>query len=112
MSTLREGAAASAGVRVLAPVGQFLGEPRFRWVPHDEAWLYRVELVGPKGQPLAKGWSGQHELPLAWLRRPDGQAPDLVAGQTYRWQVHAYKEGPDGPPCAASAEAEFVFLGP
>jgi hypothetical protein len=110
MSTLK--GHASERVRVLAPLGQYLGEPRFRWQPHGGAWLYRVELNDAGGKEVGRGWSGMHELPLAWLRDPAGAPPELTPGETYRWRVMAYEEGPDGPPSAASAEAEFLFLGP
>ena len=83
MSTLREGEA-SGRVRVLAPLGQFIGEPRFRWHPTEGAWLYRVELLDAEGLEVGRGWSGMHELPLAWLRAPDGDAPELQTGQAYR----------------------------
>jgi hypothetical protein len=111
MSTLREGHA-SDGVRVLAPLGQFLGEPRFRWEPAAGAWLYRIELTDAAGREVGRGWSGMHELPLAWLRGPEGDAPSLHAGQPYRWRVYAYEGPPTGGPSAASAEAEFWYLGP
>lgn len=110
MVTLRE--SPGPALTVLAPVGRVLGEPRFRWRPHAGAWLYRVDLVDDDGLEVARGWSGLHELPLAWLKGPRGQAPRLAVGRSYRWRVYAYQEGPDQEPSAASREAGFVFVGP
>lgn len=109
MTTL-EGA--SSRVRVLAPLGQYLGEPRFRWQPCEGAWLYRVDLTDAQGKEVARGWSGMHELPLAWLRDAEGYPPQLSIGESYRWRVHAYDGPPTGGPSAGSPEAEFLFLGP
>lgn len=101
-----------AAFRPVAPVGQLLGEPRFRWGPLAGAWLYRVELTDARGQAVGRGWSGMHELPLAWLHGAEGAPPRLAPGHTYRWRVYAYNGGPDGPPSAAALEAEFIYLGP
>lgn len=111
MVALRE-SPARVDFRPLAPVGQVLGEPRFRWQAHPDAWLYRVELTDAWGRSVARGWSGFHETPLAWLRDPRGALPTLAVGERYRWQVFAYKDGPDAPPHAVAPEAEFLFLGP
>jgi len=110
MVALRE-SPAPPPLQPFAPIGQLLGEPRFRWQPHGDAWLYRVELTDDEGRLVGRGWAGQHELPLAWLRDPEGYPPQLDVGRRYRWRVDAYKDGPDAPPMAA-AEAEFLFLGP
>jgi hypothetical protein len=111
MVALRESPARA--FRAQAPVGQVLGEPRFRWGAHPTAWLYRVELIDHEGREVARGWSGMHELPLAWLRRPDsGDPPELDVGHTYRWRVYAYEDAPTGEPTAAAPEASFLFLGP
>jgi len=112
MVQVREGVAGpSRGFRALAPVGQFLGEPRFKWAPIEAAWIYRVELTDEQGTVVATGWSGFSELPLAWLRDAVGQAPELTPGERYRWKLFAYQDRPDGPPFAAAPEAEFLFLG-
>ena len=104
--------AAPAGFQALAPVGQVLGEPRFRWRPLASAWVYKVELTDAFGHPVARGWSGMSELPLAWLRRDDGHPPELTVGDTYRWRVYAYVGPPTEEPTATAPEAEFLFLGP
>jgi hypothetical protein len=109
MVALRERPARA--LQPFAPVGQLLGEPRFRWQPHEDAWLYRIELWDHEGRFVGRGWSGQHELPLAWLRDAEGYPPRLSAGAGYKWRVAAYKGGPDGPPLETD-EAEFLFLGP
>lgn len=111
MSALRE-SPVKVPFRALAPVGQVLGEPRFRWQAHADAWLYRIEVTDAWGRAVARGWSGQHEMPLAWLRDAEGHAPALAVGERYRWRVYAYKDGPDAEPCEAAPEAEFLLLGP
>ncbi|MCA1814353.1 MAG: hypothetical protein LC624_10460 [Halobacteriales archaeon] len=102
----------AAGFRLQAPVGQVLGEPRFRWNEQDDVWLYRVDLVDSEGREVGRGWSGMHELPLAWLRAADGDPPELMVGGRYRWRVYAYRGPPTEDPAAASGMGEFVFLGP
>lgn len=112
MVALRDRPTPPTRFRALAPQGQYLGEPRFKWLPLPEAWLYRVELTDAYGHTVARGWSGMHELPLAWLRDPSGRTPELMVGEKYRWQVFAYQGPPDGEPWAAAPETEFQFLGP
>lgn len=102
----------AAGLGLLAPVGQVLGEPRFCWREQRGAWLYRVDLVDRDGHEVGRGWSGMHELPLAWLRAADGLPPELRVGERYRWRVYAYQGPPTEGPDAASPEGEFLFLGP
>jgi hypothetical protein len=102
----------AAGFRLVAPIGQVLGEPRFAWRAQEEAWLYRVDLVDSQGHDVGRGWSGMHELPLAWLRALDGLPPELMVGERYRWRVYAYKGPPTEEPASTSPEGEFLFLGP
>jgi hypothetical protein len=111
MVALRE-SPVGPGFRGLSPVGQYLGQPRFRWRAHRGAWLYRVEVVDADGREVARGWSGFRETPLAWLRSPDGLEVRLTPGERYRWRVFAYRDAPTADPDAAAPWAEFVFLGP
>lgn len=111
MAVLRE-APGNPGFRGLAPVGQVLGEPRFRWRAREGAWLYRVDVIDSDGRELARGWSGMQELPLAWLHAGDGLPPQLVPGARYRWRVYAYEGPPTEEPSEGAPEEEFLFLGP
>ncbi|MDQ6625886.1 MAG: hypothetical protein M3Y69_07085 [Verrucomicrobiota bacterium] len=100
--------AQASPLRLLTPVGTCVadGHPQFRWTPQRDAAGYRVAVIATAtNATVSSGDLSARQLDWA----PD---PALPAGETYRWEVEAFRDGEvlARSPAGTDGEARFCVL--